>query len=58
MHWRLLSIALLGLAGTPALWSAEPVSVGQKPVLVMVHGAWAGGWHMRKVALLLVRRVN
>jgi pimeloyl-ACP methyl ester carboxylesterase len=56
MHWRLLFIALLGLAGTSALWSTEPVAVGKKPVLVMVHGAWAGGWHMRKVAPLLEAR--
>lgn len=37
--------ALLGAAETPA--TAHP------PVLVSVHGAWAGGWQMKKVAPLL-----
>jgi pimeloyl-ACP methyl ester carboxylesterase len=53
MNWRLLSIVLLGLTVPAALQSAEPAAVEKKPVLVMVHGAWAGGWHMRKVAPLL-----
>ena len=56
MNWRLFFILLLGFAETAFLQSAEPVTVGKKPVLVMVHGAWAGGWHMRKVAPLLEAR--
>ncbi len=56
MNWRLLSIVLLGLTAPAALRSAESAIVGKKPVLVMVHGAWAGGWHMRKVTPLLEAR--
>jgi len=39
------------------LRAAEPVSLAPKqPVLVSVHGAWAGGWQMAKVAPLLEAR--
>jgi pimeloyl-ACP methyl ester carboxylesterase len=63
MRSRLL-IVLLGLACVTALPAqsgkpaAEPVSAapGKQPVLVSVHGAWAGGWHFRKIAPLLEAR--
>jgi len=56
MKRRVIFIMLLGLAVTAVGSSAEPVAVKKQPVLVMVHGAWAGGWHMRKVAPLLEAR--
>jgi pimeloyl-ACP methyl ester carboxylesterase len=36
-----------------ALRAADPVTPAPAPVLVSVHGAWAGGWQMKKVAPLL-----
>src|SRR4051812_1120596 len=50
MKSRLL-VALLGLICCANLWGAEAVT--KAPVLVAVHGAWAGGWHFKKVAPLL-----
>lgn len=47
---RLLLI-LVGFLGTTSLASVEPS--GKSKVLVAVHGAWAGGWHFKKVAPLL-----
>lgn len=50
MKSRLL-IALFGVVCAALLPAAEPAA--KPPVLVSVHGAWAGGWQMRKVAPLL-----
>jgi pimeloyl-ACP methyl ester carboxylesterase len=51
MKLRLLPLlALVLLVNVPA---AEPAPAAQPPVLVSVHGAWAGGWQMKKVAPLL-----
>jgi pimeloyl-ACP methyl ester carboxylesterase len=47
---RLLPPALLFPA---ALCAAAPEAPAAAPVLVSVHGAWSGGWHMKKVAPLL-----
>jgi pimeloyl-ACP methyl ester carboxylesterase len=56
MNPRLL-IALLGLVCLATLPAAEPAAkptqAGKHPVLVSVHGAWAGGWQMKKVAPIL-----
>jgi pimeloyl-ACP methyl ester carboxylesterase len=43
--------ALLPLLFVSALLASEPAA--KPPVLVSVHGAWAGGWQMKKVAPLL-----
>lgn len=50
MRTRLL-LLLLGLVYVAPLSAAEPAA--KAPVLVAVHGAWAGGWHFRKIAPLL-----
>ena len=47
-----LLLAFLGLVCVAALPAAESAPA-QQPVLVTVHGAWAGGWHFKKVAPLL-----
>ena len=55
MKLRLL-LALLGFtcaAILPAAEPAKPAQAGKQPVLVTVHGAWAGGWHFKKIAPLL-----
>ncbi len=55
MKLRLL-LVLLGFtcaAILPAAEPAKPTHAGKQPVLVTVHGAWAGGWHFKKVAPLL-----
>ncbi|MBI2812952.1 MAG: alpha/beta fold hydrolase [Opitutae bacterium] len=53
MKFRLL-VALLGFTCAAILPAVEPTSATTKqPVLVTVHGAWAGGWHFKKVAPLL-----
>ncbi len=49
MRFR-LSVILLLISGAPFLRAAQSA---QPPVLVSVHGAWAGGWQMKKVAPLL-----
>lgn len=41
----------LFLIGAAILTAAEPTA--KQPVLVSVHGAWAGGWQMKKVAPIL-----
>jgi pimeloyl-ACP methyl ester carboxylesterase len=46
----LILLTSLLVASLPA---AEPSPATQPPVLVSVHGAWAGGWQMKKVAPLL-----
>jgi len=46
-------LLVYGLAVFAAIASAEPASPAPQPVLVSVHGAWGGGWQMRKVAPLL-----
>lgn len=53
MKARLL-LALLGLVFAVTLPAAEPAA--RQPVLVAVHGAWAGGWHFKKIAPLLEAR--
>ncbi|MEI6107592.1 MAG: alpha/beta hydrolase, partial [Opitutae bacterium] len=50
MKLRLLS-CLVGIILTAG--SAAGESAAKPPVLVSVHGAWAGGWQMKKVAPLL-----
>src|SRR5258708_644610 len=53
MKSRLL-IALLGFACVAILPAAEPAAPAAKqPVLVSVHGAWAGGWQFKRTAVLL-----
>jgi pimeloyl-ACP methyl ester carboxylesterase len=49
----LLSVALVLTSALAAQGSAAPAKA---PVLVSVHGAWAGGWQMKKVAPLLEAR--
>ena len=49
----LLFVAFLSLASARA---AEPAPAAKQPVLVSVHGAWAGGWQFKKVAVLLEAR--
>src|SRR6478735_8888936 len=44
---------LFGLTAALALRAADPVAPAPQPILVSVHGAWAGGWQMKKVAPLL-----
>jgi len=52
MKTRLLSvlIAFVWVSFAPA---ADSAPVTRQPVLVSVHGAWAGGWQFKKVATLL-----
>ena len=58
MKFRLL-VALLGFVCVVILPAAEPTPTAniataiKQPVLVSVHGAWAGGWHFKKIAPLL-----
>lgn len=40
-------------SGSTFLLAAEAASPAKSPILVSVHGAWAGGWQMKKVAPLL-----
>jgi len=44
-------LVLLVLVAVTFLSAAEPVA--KPPVLVAVHGAWAGGWHFKKIAPIL-----
>lgn len=53
MKARLLPV-LLGMVCIAILPAAEPAA--KAPVLVSVHGAWAGGWQMKKVAPILEAR--
>ncbi len=55
MKIRLL-LVLLGISCLPNLPGAEPAPPAKQPVMVIVHGAWAGGWQSRKVAPLLEAR--
>jgi pimeloyl-ACP methyl ester carboxylesterase len=50
---RRLLIVLLGFVCAVTLPATEPATPAPPPVLVSVHGAWAGGWQMKKVAPLL-----
>ena len=51
MKLRLLFLlAILSFTLAPA---AEPATAPQQPVLVSVHGAWAGGWQFKRVAPFL-----
>ena len=58
MKFRVL-IVLLGLLNVTVLRAADLAPVGtiaapaKQPVLVSVHGAWAGGWQFKKTAVLL-----
>ncbi len=62
MKPRLLLALLLGFSCLVLSPAAEPVPVAStapaqvQPVLVSVHGAWAGGWQFKKVATLLEAR--
>jgi pimeloyl-ACP methyl ester carboxylesterase len=59
MKPRLLLALLLGFFCLVTLPAAESTPAGsvapaaKQPVLVSVHGAWAGGWQFKKVAILL-----
>jgi len=54
MNLRQLFV-LLGFVWVASLPAAEPAAsvTAKPPVLVSVHGAWAGGWQFKKVAVLL-----
>ena len=49
----LLLLLLATLLATMPSRAAESGAPAKSPVLVSVHGAWAGGWQMKKVAPLL-----
>ncbi len=61
MKFRLLFI-LFGFIWAAKLPATEPAPAAsaapviKQPVLVSVHGAWAGGWQFKKVAVLLEAR--
>ena len=46
-------LLLLGFCCASALVDGEPVPAAPPPILVSVHGAWGGGWQMKRVAPLL-----
>ncbi|MEJ1971596.1 MAG: alpha/beta hydrolase [Lacunisphaera sp.] len=52
MKLRLLSL-IGSLFCAIALVAVEPAPSAQQPILVSVHGAWGGGWQMKKVTPLL-----
>ena len=58
----LLARLLLGFIGAVVLTATEPAPAAtiatalKQPVLVSVHGAWAGGWQFKKTAVLLEAR--
>jgi len=52
MKSRLLAV-LLGLIWAGSLFAAEQPSASKPPVLVSVHGAWAGGWQFKRVVPFL-----
>jgi pimeloyl-ACP methyl ester carboxylesterase len=56
MNVRVFILVILVLFGTAITHAGEPVFTEPKPVLVSVHGAWAGGWQMKKVVPLLEAR--
>lgn len=47
---------IIALALAATLRAGEPAAKASHPVLVSVHGAWAGGWQMKKVVPLLEAR--
>ncbi len=52
----LIALLLVGASlscARPAIQSPPPPSEFSRPVIVFVHGAWAGGWHYTKVEPLL-----
>ncbi|AOS45405.1 Pyrethroid hydrolase [Lacunisphaera limnophila] len=53
MKLRTLALLCLGLFGCTGLIATEPTPASAPTVLVSVHGAWAGGWQMKKVAPIL-----
>jgi pimeloyl-ACP methyl ester carboxylesterase len=53
---KLRLLLLLALAGLILAGAAEPVTPAPQPVMVIVHGAWGGGWQFKKVAPLLEAR--
>ena len=58
MKLRLLLVLLgfISVASSPAAEPAPATNVApaiKQPVLVSVHGAWAGGWQFKKTAVLL-----
>src|SRR6478609_9171183 len=46
-------LLLLGFCCVAVWVVAEPVPAAPPPILVSVHGAWGGGWQMKRVAPLL-----
>lgn len=52
MNVRLLFL-LLGLICASVLTAAETTPAAKPPVLVSVHGAWAGGWQFKRVVPFL-----
>jgi len=53
---KLLLLVLSALLSFVPLAASEPAASPRQPVIVIVHGAWAGGWQSRKVAPLLEAR--
>lgn len=53
---KLRLLLLLAFVTVIGVRAAEPPPAGRPPVLVSVHGAWAGGWQFKKVATLLEAR--
>lgn len=52
MKARLL-LVLFGFICAVAVPAAEPAPAAKPPVMVIVHGAWGGGWQFKKIAPLL-----
>ncbi|MFZ5494965.1 MAG: alpha/beta fold hydrolase [Verrucomicrobiota bacterium] len=53
MKLRLLFTLLCSLRLATLSANEPPAAAERAPILVSVHGAWAGGWQMKKVAPLL-----
>lgn len=50
---RLLAGVMVGVAAMSCARAPAPEAASPRPVIVFVHGAWAGGWHYTKVEPLL-----
>ena len=50
---RLLMLCVLACL---ALWSPRYLFAEDKPVIVLVHGAWGGGWAFRETEELLEQK--
>lgn len=53
---RLRLLFFFALAWVTSASAAEPAAPGKQPVMVIVHGAWGGGWQFKKVAPLLAAK--